>query len=136
MAKLPSDRKLLQEIFDRHYEAYVAHSRTEPTHGSKIMVPIDIPAIAKTFNVDTDLIFGRLYYHLQQKYGYTQPNGALVAFFSPVAGQDKNCVNMPLLAAVLAGMQEEQGRYLWAIILSIASLIVSIIALTVSVYVK
>jgi len=40
---------------------------------------------------------------------------------------------MPLLAAVLAGMQDEQGRCVWAISLSIASLIVSIIALTVSV---
>lgn len=134
--KLPSDRKLLQEVFDRHYEQYAVYSQTDPTRSSKLMVPIDIPAVAKHFDVDNDLIFGRFYYHLQEKYGYTRPDGTLVAFFSPVAGQNKNCVNMPLLAAVLAGMQEEQGKYLWAFGISIASLIVSIVALTVSLSAK
>lgn len=132
MARIPSDRKLLQEIYDRHYKDFAAYSKTGPTRSSKIMVPIDIPAIAKHFKVDIDLIFGRLYYHLQEKYGYEQPNGTIVAFFSPVAGGDRNCVNMPLLSAVLAGMQEEHGRHVWALGISIISLIVSIIALTVS----
>lgn len=134
MLKIPSDRKLLQEIYDRHYESFAAYSKTEPTRGSKIMVPIDIPAIAKHFKVDIDLIFGRLYYHLQEKYGYTRPQGGLVAFFTPVAGGDRNCVNMPLLSAVLAGMQEEHGRHLWANWLSIASIVVSIASFIVSIF--
>ena len=33
------------------------------------MVPIDIPGIAARFGVDPDSIFGRLYYHLDPKYG-------------------------------------------------------------------
>lgn len=136
MARIPADRKLLQEIYDRHYEDFAAYSKTEPTRASKIMVPIDIPAIAKHFKVDIDLIFGRLYYHLQEKYGYKKSNGADVAFFTPAASQDRNCVNMPLLAAVLAGMQEEHGRHVWALGISIVSLIISIIALTVSLFSK
>jgi hypothetical protein len=136
MPNNPSDRKLLQEIYDRHYKDFVAYSRSEPTRASKIMVPIDIAAIANHFEVDIDLIFGRLYYHLQEKYGYTQPNGAQVALFSPAAGQDINCVNLPLLAAVLAGLQEEHDRHAWVTGLSIASLIVSIGALAVSLFAK
>ena len=136
MSRIPSDRKLLQEIYDRHYKGFSAYSETEPTRDSKIMVPIDIPAIAKHFKTDNDLIFGRLYYHLQEKYGYQRPHGEIVALFTPKAGQDKNCVNMPLVAAVLAGMQEEYGRHVWAFWLSIASLVVSIIALTLSLSAK
>ena len=134
MLKIPSDRKLLQEIYDGHYQGFAAYSKTEPTRASKIMVPIDLPAIAKHFKVDIDLIFGRLYYHLQAKHGYKQPNGAIVAFFSPVAGGDSNCVNMPLLSAVLAGMQEEHGRQLWANWLSITSIVVSIASFIVSIF--
>lgn len=132
MKKLPSDRKLLQEIYARYPGRFSDYSETNPTRASKVFVPIDIPAIAAHFKTDVDLIFGRLYYHLQEKYGHKRPDGVAVAFFTPVAGQDRNCVNMPLLAAILAGMQEEHSRHLWALGISIASLIVSVVALTLS----
>jgi hypothetical protein len=132
MTKIPTDRMVLQEIYDRYYEDFAAYSKTKPTRESKILVPIDLEAIANHFNVDVDLIFGRLYSHLQHQYGYELSNGAKMAFFTVAVGKDRHCVNMPLLAAVLAGMQEEHGRYVWTHRLAIAAFIVSIFALAVS----
>jgi hypothetical protein len=80
---------------------------------SKIMVPIDIPAIADHLDVDPDSVFGRLYYHLDPKYAepafQDKPRRAL---FTPVLGDEQNCVNFPLLEAVLAGLWEERNRNL------------------------
>ena len=129
MPNIPSDRRLLQEIYDRHYGDFVAYSKEQPNRRSKIFVPVDIRAIAAHFKVDNDIIFGRLYYHLQEKYGYKRANGSDVWLFTPVAGQDKDCINMPLLSAVLAGLREEHSKHVWSLRLSIASLVVSIIAL-------
>ena len=69
--RIPTDREILQEIYDRHYETYVSFSKEKPSRSAKIMVPIDIEIIAKHFKVDVDIIFGRLYYHLEKKFGYT-----------------------------------------------------------------
>ena len=44
------------------------------------------------------------------------------AFFTPVLGHDRNCVNFPLLEAVLAGLWQQQRRDLWAIRAALISL--------------
>ncbi|MEX6677854.1 hypothetical protein QWI18_18220 [Pseudomonas sp. W2Oct36] len=75
--KLPSDRTMLELIYKLYYEEFQNHSReVESGRRSKIYVPIDCEVIAKRFDVDTDLIFGRLYYHLQKKHGYTNEDGS------------------------------------------------------------
>lgn len=55
-------------------------------------------------------MFGRLYYHLEHKYGYKQKNGAAVHFFahSLGVGEDRelHCVNFPYMASVLAELQQ------------------------------
>jgi hypothetical protein len=55
-------------------------------------------------------------------------------FFTPVAGEEVNCVNFPLLEAVLASLWEQRRRdsvALWTALLSIgialAALLVSIL---------
>lgn len=97
------------------------------------MVPIDIPAIADHFGVDPDSIFGRLYYHLDPKYGEPAVQGTpRKVLFTPVAGADQNCVNFPLLEAVLAGLWEERNRNLWALWISILSIGIALASLLVS----
>jgi hypothetical protein len=133
MIRIPTDRKILQAIYDRHADSLENFDRNMADRDSKIMVPIDCEEIGRGLKVNSDIVFGRLYFHLEQKHGYDRDNGARVAFFARVAGKDRNCVNLPLLASVLAGLQEEWARHMWALGMSIASLVLSIVAIGVSV---
>jgi hypothetical protein len=97
-------------------------------------VPVDIRGIAERFGVDPDSIFGRLYYHLEPTYGEPATLGeGRKEFFTPVAGQDQNCVNFPLLEAVLAGLWQQQRRDLWAIRAALISLGIALASLAVSI---
>lgn len=134
-SKPPTDYALLKEIYKRHrmeFSEYVKGAASNP-RASKIFVPIDIVAIAKHFRVDEDSIFGRLYYHLEPKYGQPEEKKR---FFTPKAGPDQNCINFPMLEAVLAGLRQEWRRDLLAVAtavvsfgIAIGSLVVSIVAL-------
>jgi len=95
----------------------------------RFMYLFDIEAIAKHFSIDPDIVFGRLYYHLEPKYGFAQADGSKVYFFALQAGSDKHSVQFPLLAAVIAGLREERNRHLAATWISIAAIIISIISL-------
>lgn len=130
--RLPTDYAILRAIYARYYKTFAAFQKDMPDRSAKIVVPIDVSAIAAQFRVDPDIVFGRLYYHLEEKYGYSRPNGTRVAFFALAAGEDKHCVNFPLLGSVLAGMHQERRRDLWAIWLAVISLIVSISSVVIS----
>src|SRR6266850_677205 len=100
----PTDFKLLRAIYDRHlheYESLLARG----LRSSGVFVPIDIPAIAESLGAHVDTVFGRLYFHLDPKYAPSvEPGKAKKSLFSPRIGQDVNCVNFPLLEAVLASL--------------------------------
>jgi hypothetical protein len=130
--RVPTDYEIVNEIYDRYYKTFTTFTKDSPDRSAKILVPIDIVAIAKRLHVDVDIIFGRLYYHLEEKYGYVRPDGTHVVFFTLAAGSDKHCVNFPLLGAVLAGMRQERRRNLWAICVAVASFVVSAISVTIS----
>lgn len=128
--KTPSDLKILSIIYKLYYEEFTNHSLEKDIQNgrkSKIFVPIDCKMIARELNVDNDIVFGRLYYHMEEKYGYLKNNGSRVAFYTPIAGEDNRCVNFPLLASVLAGLQEENSKFLWATVMSGVALTVSIV---------
>jgi hypothetical protein len=128
----PTDFQLLREIYERHREDFGSYSDAVHRRTSKIMVPIDIPAIADRFGVDPDSIFGRMYYHLDVKYGEALPGRPRKFFFTPRAGDDENCVNFPLLEAVLAGLWEERNRNLRAVWISILSIGIALASLLIS----
>jgi hypothetical protein len=130
--KLPSDRAILECIYEKYKHSFAAYD-DEPNRSSKIYVPIECKAIADELNTERDIVFGRLYYHLEHKYGYQQSNGAKVHFFTLGVGKDPRCVNFPLLASVLAGMQEEQRRHLSATAIAVVALVVSVASLAVSI---
>ncbi|MDP2658981.1 MAG: hypothetical protein Q8O78_11280 [Candidatus Deferrimicrobium sp.] len=128
--KVPTDHAILNDIYNHYYKAFAGFSaeaseRGSAERGSKIYVPVDIRGISKRLRVDPDIVFGRLYYHMEEKYGYQRPGGEHVHFFAFSVGPDKHCVNFPLLGSVLAGLREEWKKAYWAIGIAFLSLIVS-----------
>lgn len=132
MTRLPTDRKILNAIYERYHPVFEAYSEEEAGRDSKIMVPIDISALARDMRIDRDIIFGRLYYHLEKKYGYRNEDGSYVRLFALQAGKDPHCVNFPLLASVLAALREQNRKHLTATGIALFSLGVSVTSLLIS----
>ena len=126
MRRPPTDRELIKVIFDRYHKDFVTYSDENKIRESKIYVPIDCAEVGKELGVDKDIIFGRLFYHLNKKYGYKEDDGSLVSLYSTRLGNDRHVVNFPLLSAVLADLEQANFRFL-------APMIISIIALTLSI---
>jgi hypothetical protein len=133
MRPLPTDLAILNAIYERHYDRFVQFSRESPDRAAKIYVPIDIAPIAEELKVDRDIVFGRLYYHLQRKHGYTQDDGAKVPFFTLQTGDDMHLVNFPLLASVLADLRDQRRIYNRATLIAVGSLFVSVVAITITI---
>ena|SRR5215213_3868862 len=81
----PTDYELLNAIYKRHRAGYERYQADVPARAKRIMVPIDIPAIAQQLGVNANSVFGRLYYHLEPAYGDPVIPGKLgrKAFFPP-----------------------------------------------------
>jgi len=126
--KIPSDKAVLESIFKNYKKDFEKFESRQ----NKIYVPIDCKLIAKELKTEPDIIFGRLYYHLEQKYGYKRTDGSNVHFFALAVGVDQKCVNFPLLCSVLAGLQEEARKHLSSQAIAFAALVVSILSLLVS----
>jgi hypothetical protein len=127
--KCPSDREILSIIYKMYYEEFQNFSHVvESGRPSKIYIQISCQAVAERLSVDKDIVFGRLYYHLQKKHGYTQDDGSKVLFFGTVE-DDLHCVNFPLLGSVLAGLQEEASKFRLATGISFLAMAVAIVAL-------
>ncbi|MBC7203727.1 MAG: hypothetical protein H5U29_09440 [Pusillimonas sp.] len=129
--KLPSDIQLLNCIFNKYKDTFLRFE-IEKSRSSKIYVPIDCKAVADDLNTDPDIVFGRLYYHLEHKYGYEQSDGSKVHLFTLKAGNDVKCVNFPLLSSVLAGLQEDRQRHFVAQGIALGALIVSVVSLLIA----
>lgn len=127
MKKPPTDREILKKIHDNYYNDFCAFDKGEPVRDSKVYVPIDCQKIANELDVDPDIIFGRLYYHLEKKHGYTQDGGAKVHLFALQTGKDRHTVNFPLLSAIVAEHDTSWFRFNLPIIISVIALVASIL---------
>jgi hypothetical protein len=149
MRKTPTDLEILDLIYNDYYRTYLNFNKDNPQRETKIYVPIDIDKIANTLNVDNDIIFGRLYYHLNYKYSYKK-DGVTVPFFQDVIlGANKapgkittivkkeiHAINFPYMASVLATLRDEDRKFrtaTWIAAISagisLVSILISIIAL-------
>ncbi len=134
---IPSDLVILETIYEKYYDDYVSYQRGDETRSSKIYVPIVCGDIASQLKVDNDIIFGRLYYHLENKYGYRRDDESKVHFFAlRFSDKEIHCINFPLMASVLASMQEEHAKFSIATTVSIVALAVSIISVSISIWLK
>lgn len=131
MKRPPTDREILRKIHKRYYDQFSAFKRGDPNavRETKIYVPIDCEAIAKDLDVDPDIVFGRLYYHLEKKYGYVQQDGSKVHLFAFAVGKDRHAVHFPLLSAVLADLEQSWFRFTVPLIISALAFVISIISL-------
>ncbi len=132
MAGIPTDERLLAELYRRYLRTFSDWSDENRTRAAKIWVPIDIEALAKRFRSDPDLIFGRLYYHMNEKYGSSTGDGDRVNFFNIRLGQDRHCVNFPLLTSVLSDLQDDKKRFIVSTRLAGLSLIVSAVSILIA----
>jgi hypothetical protein len=129
MSALPTDRQILECIYKMYRDAYPGREPGEARGKSDPYLPIVVTDVATRLGCLPELLFGRLYYHLDAKYRYEQDDGAKVHLFSLMVGSERHCVNFPYLAAVLAEKDEEHSRQLWSVWLSIAALVLSIAAI-------
>jgi len=130
--KVPTDLEMLEYIYQTYYCEYEKYEIEPSSRQTKIFIPIDCLKIAEHFGVDRDIVFGRLYYHLENKYGYIRDDKdkSVVNFF---AFDLNKSVNFPYLASVLADLKDQDNRFnktknisIFAIIIAIASLSVSL----------
>ena len=129
---IPTDEILLATIYKRNLKAFSDWSEENKTRVTKIWVPIDVEALGKKFGCDPDLIFGRLYYHMNEKYGSSTGDGDRVNFFNMRLGQDRHCVNFPLLTSVLSDLQDDKKRFIVSTRLAGLSLIVSSVSILIA----
>ncbi|GAA0220919.1 hypothetical protein [Marinomonas primoryensis] len=131
--RIPTDLEILNTIYRIYHSDFVAFERGDGSRDSKIYVPIDCKKVAGELKVDSDIVFGRLYYHLEKQYGYKQDNGSNVHFFAFKVGNDSKCVNFPLMTSILAGLRQEKKKFWIGTAVAVLALIVSTVSLTVSV---
>lgn len=131
--RIPTDIEILNTIYSMYHSDFVAFEKGGRSRDTKIYVPIDCKKIAGELKVDSDIVFGRLYYHLEKQYGYKQDDGSNVHFFALKVGNDSKCVNFPLMTSVLAGLRQEKKKFWIGTAIAVLALIVSTVSLTVSV---
>jgi hypothetical protein len=139
MRRIPTDKAILEAIWSRHHRGYEQVSQGEAIEGidNKIYYPVDLKSVALDLKADGNIIFGRLHYYLDEKHGYKrQHDGSEVHLFTLRFGQPAGAhwINFPLLASVLASLQDDDRRHRGARWLSILSLCVSAAALALSLF--
>ncbi len=127
MPRNVTDRILLKAIHDTYYKKYCAIDDIENPDACTVYLPIDCQAIADKLKIDVNIVFGRLYYHLDKKYGYKRDNGALVPLFSLVAGHQRHVIHFPLLSAVVAELEQSYYRFTLPLFLSCFALMISVV---------
>lgn len=125
MMSLPTDREILRCIFEMYEPVYPGKELGEVRGKNDPYLPIKVTEVASHLSCSSEMLFGRLYYHLDAKYRYTQDNDAQVHLFSIKVGTEMHCVNFPYLAAVLAEKNEEHKRQLWSLGVAITALVLS-----------
>jgi len=130
----PTDYELLWAIYEQHHDEFVYESDTGKT---TVEVALDVPAIASKLGIPPNSVVGRLYHHLDPIYAQepdpTVGRKGRKSLFMLRAGNKVNCVNFPLMEAVLANLAQERRRDRWTIGLALVSLGVAGGSLVVSV---
>jgi len=126
LRQIPLDKDVLRCIYDTYESEYPGPLKNGSRGENDPYLPIDIEFISKKLHCKKELIFGRLYFHLDKKYRYANGERTSVPFF--VSGSNQRfLVNFPYLTSLLAGLEDEGRRILFPITISIFALIFSII---------
>ena len=110
--KIPTDLQILEKIYNKYYHKFESFEEGKSDRNTKIYVPIDVNQIGDELGVDGDIVFGRLYYHLNHKFSYKNKDESEVNFFALRLGSEKvdvHSVHFPYLASVLADLKYENN---------------------------
>lgn len=121
-SRIPTERQVLRCI----YNAYEPQFPADGAQAGRVFVQIDMEEIASRPGCDKNVLFGYLYYHLDHKYRYPSGENSHVHLFSPKAGQLRNAINLPYLAAILAGQDQEHSKFAWSLGVSLVALALSV----------
>ena len=133
LMKLPTDLQILNEIYEKYYSEFVKFDKHKPQRDARIYVPIDIDKIGQSLNIDSDIIFGRLYYHLNNKYTY-EKDGATIDFFALRQGNDIHLIQFPYMASILAEQRAEAKKHYSNLWISIFSLVIAVVSIAISIF--
>ncbi len=122
LKSIPTERQVLRSIYDMYESLFPMEG---PTVG-KVMIAIDIDAVAEKLRCDKHILFGYLYYHLDHKYRYSTGENSYVHLFAPTAGELRHAINLPYLAAILAGQDQEHSKFAWSLGVSLVALALSV----------
>ena len=134
MAAIPTDERLLGLIYKSYIGDFKAHTEENQIRQTKIWVPLDLEMLSKKLRSDPELLFGRLYYHMNGKYGSRTGDGEDVSFFYIRLGPDKHVVNFPLMTSVLADLKEDKRRFIISTRVAGLSLLVSLASVAIALY--
>ena len=129
--KISTDREILECLFSEYASAFEAAQSAPDKDGNRIYVPVDLLHVASLLDNDPHVLFGRLYYHLDQKYRYKQNSGEDVHLFALQVGNARRCINYPYLCALLADFRErhmESRKSFWVSVAALAFSLGAIIA--------
>lgn len=134
MDEIPTDLEILEDIYYRYQEDFRKYAKKEPDRIARIRVPIEVKDVAEACGVEEDMIFGRIFYHFNKKYSYTDSNGEVTNFFSTEKFEGLS-VNFPLVASVLADKYAEKKKQDTLLIFAGTAVVISLIALLVAFFV-
>lgn len=128
MSRLPTDREVLKCIFEMYKDNYPGE-KVGSKGANDPFVPVDLGAVAARLDTKPELLFGRLYYHLDPKHRYKQKSGSEINLFLLNVENKGHSVHFPYLSSILAGHDQEYRKQLWSISFSVLALVVSIASL-------
>jgi hypothetical protein len=132
----PTDLEIFDKIYSCYYSDFAKFKKGDRV--TKFYVPIDVDLIGDALGVDGDIIFGRLHYHCNHRYNFTQRDGTVVNFFeNSLEGNGKkelHSVRFELMASVLAELLDERSKRRFANTVAVGSFIVSVVALLVAIF--
>lgn len=120
-----TDLELLKKIHSMYSDQYLNRGDQK----ERFYIPIDCDEIAKRMGVDAELVFQRLYSHLEKKFGYTNEDNSKIHLFAFVIGDKKHCINYPYLCAILANMEDEKKELRITQIIAISAIVISLLGL-------
>jgi hypothetical protein len=134
MDEIPTDLEILEDIYYRYHEDFRKYAKKEPDRIARIRVPIEVEDVAEACGVEEDMIFGRIFYHFNKKYSYTDSNGEVTTFFTTEKFEGLS-VNFPLVASVLADKYAEKKQHETLLFIAGTAVVISVVALLVAFFV-
>lgn len=132
--RTPTDLQILKLIYKMYYKIFESYTRGDNTRETKNYVPIDADKIGKRLKVDGDIIFGRLYYHLNKKHSYRQDDQSKVEFFALEIEEERHCIHFPYMVSILADLRNEKRKYRTATVIALISIVISLVSVTISIF--